>query len=64
MIEQASRHAIAQKTTLRGVLLKEAKVTKHLSAADLDRLFEPANYLGAAEQMVARVLAVRPVKKK
>ena len=33
------------------------EVTKHLDRAALDRLTDPANYLGMAPQMVDRVLA-------
>ena len=59
LVEEASRRALERKMPLREVLMLDAKATKHLSAADLDRLFEPANYLGAAEQLVARVLTAR-----
>jgi 3-carboxy-cis,cis-muconate cycloisomerase len=60
LLEAACREAAANGRHLREVLNANADVTKHLSAADLDRLLDPANYLGAAEQLVERVLAQRP----
>jgi 3-carboxy-cis,cis-muconate cycloisomerase len=64
LIEEACRRAAEQDKPLRDVLAKDAKIGKLLSAADLDRLFDPVNYLGAAEQFVDRVLASRTVRKK
>lgn len=64
LIEEACHRAIEQDRPLRDVLAKDAKVRKHLSAADLDRLFDPANYLGMSEQFVDRVLAARTGRKK
>ncbi len=34
----------------------------HFSAAELDRLFDPENYLGVAERPVERVLEARAGK--
>ena len=64
LIEDACRRAVEQNKPLRDVLAKDAKVGKLLSATDLDRLFDPANYLGVAEQFVERVLAARIGRKK
>ena len=64
LIEEACRRAVEQDKPLRDVLAYDAKVGKHLSAADLDRLFDPAKYLGVAEQLVERVLAARTGRKK
>lgn len=64
LIEEACHRAIEQDRPLRDVLAKDAKVRKHLSAADLDRLLNPANYLGMSEQFVDRVLAARTGRKK
>jgi 3-carboxy-cis,cis-muconate cycloisomerase len=64
LIEAACRRAVEQSKPLRDVLAQEAKVRKLLSLADLDRLFDPANYLGVAEQFVDRVLASRARGKK
>jgi 3-carboxy-cis,cis-muconate cycloisomerase len=64
LIEDACRRAVQQKKPLREVLGKDAKVGRLLSSADLDRLLDPVNYLGAAEQLVEGVLATRAGKKK
>jgi 3-carboxy-cis,cis-muconate cycloisomerase len=41
---------------LREVLAQDGAVTEVLSPAELDRLFEPENYLGVAEKFVDRVI--------
>jgi 3-carboxy-cis,cis-muconate cycloisomerase len=43
--------------TLAEVLAQDPEVSKHFDRATLDRLTDPANYLGAAPAMVDRVLA-------
>ena len=63
LVEDACRQAVEQHQHLRDVLGKDARITAHLSAADLDRLFDPENYLGLAEQLVDRVLAAHAGKK-
>ena len=42
--------------TLADVLAKDAEIAKHFDRPALDRLTDPANYLGAAPAMVDRVL--------
>ncbi len=42
---------------LRAVLAADPTVREHLDEADLDRLLDPEGYLGAAEQLIDRVLA-------
>ena len=64
LVEEASRRAVGQQIPLRDVLARDAKVGKLLSLADLDRLLDPANYLGMSEQFVDRVLASRPGRRK
>ncbi len=64
LIEEACRRAVAQRKPLRDVLASDPTVSTHLSAADLDRLLDPAHYLGVAEQLVERVLASRTGRKK
>jgi 3-carboxy-cis,cis-muconate cycloisomerase len=44
-------------TTLREVLIADARISDHLSEADIDGMLDPANYLGTAREMVDRVLA-------
>jgi len=57
VVERASHQAVAQGRHLRDVLAADPRVTEHLSAADLDRLFDPVNYIGLAEQLVDRALS-------
>jgi 3-carboxy-cis,cis-muconate cycloisomerase len=57
LVEQAGRRASAQGRPLRDVLAGDPQVQAHLSSDDLDRLFDPLNYLGLAERMVERALA-------
>ena len=59
LVEEASARSISQSKSLREVLQADARVTAHLSAADLERLTDPAHYLGEAERLVARALAAR-----
>lgn len=63
LVEDACRLAVEQNQHLRDVLGKDARVTAHLSAADLGRLFDPEKYLGLAEQLVDRVLAAHSGKR-
>lgn len=64
LIEEACRRAVGQNKPLRDVLAKDAKAGQLLSVTELDRLFDPANYLGVAEQFVDRVLASHTRRKK
>lgn len=57
IVEAACKRALRDKRELRTILSGDAKVNAHLSLADLDRLFDPRNYLGAAEEYVYRVVA-------
>jgi 3-carboxy-cis,cis-muconate cycloisomerase len=59
VVEQACQRAIASKRHLRDVLAEDAQITAHLNAAALEKLFDPKNYTGVAEQFIDRVLAAR-----
>jgi 3-carboxy-cis,cis-muconate cycloisomerase len=59
LIEDACRRAAKAERHLREVLGEDAEVRKHLSADDLQRLLDPANYVGLAEALVDRALAAR-----
>jgi 3-carboxy-cis,cis-muconate cycloisomerase len=60
LVEQACEVAVSQRRKLRDVLTDslaaDPRLAKSLSAEELDRLFDPANYLGEAGQFVDRVL--------
>jgi 3-carboxy-cis,cis-muconate cycloisomerase len=57
LVEAASKTAIAEKKGLRDVLSGDAKVTAHLSADRLAKLFEPMAYQGASQALIDRLLA-------
>jgi 3-carboxy-cis,cis-muconate cycloisomerase len=58
-VEAACRRAASEGRHLRHVLAEDAEIGARLGAADLDRLFDPHTYLGAATALVQRVLAAR-----
>ena len=57
LVEDASRRTHESGKHLREVLEQDKAVTERLSVAELDRLFAPENYLGAAEEFVDRIVA-------
>jgi 3-carboxy-cis,cis-muconate cycloisomerase len=57
LVEAASKQAVAGKKDLREVLARDAKVTAHLSADQLAKLFEPMAYLGVSQALIDRLLA-------
>jgi 3-carboxy-cis,cis-muconate cycloisomerase len=59
LLEAASRRARESGKHLREVLSQNRVVAEHLTAADLERLFAPENYLGVAQELVDRVVNAR-----
>ncbi|WP_176476400.1 3-carboxy-cis,cis-muconate cycloisomerase [Pseudomonas indica] len=57
LVERCCRQAVAEQRHLRAVLGDSPEVTAQLSAAELDRLLDPAHYLGQARRWVERALA-------
>jgi 3-carboxy-cis,cis-muconate cycloisomerase len=57
LVEAASKQAGTDKKHLRDVLTNDPKVTAHLSADQLTRLFEPMAYQGASQALIDRLLA-------
>ena len=57
LLEQCCKRAVAEQRHLRAVLGDEPQVTAGLSAAELDRLLDPAHYLGQAHAWVERAVA-------
>src|SRR6266480_214071 len=57
LVETASKKAVAERKGLRDVLTKDPKVTAHLSADKLAKLFEPMAYQGASQALIDRLLA-------
>ena len=52
----ACRRAIAEGTHLRDALLADTIIVNQLGPTEIDHLLEPANYLGATQRMIDRVL--------
>jgi len=59
LVEQACRRVLTEQMPLRLVLQEERQITSRLSAAELDRLCDPSEYLGLAEKWIERVLGDR-----
>ena len=57
IVEDACRQALAQDVALRAVLADNTQVTALLSADELDRLCDPRNATGLADQLIQRALA-------
>nr|WP_267872193.1 3-carboxy-cis,cis-muconate cycloisomerase [Pseudomonas syringae] len=57
LIEQCCRRAVEQGTHLRQVLGEDPQVSEQLSSDELDRLLDPAHYLGQARHWVERAVA-------
>ncbi|MGZ7459609.1 3-carboxy-cis,cis-muconate cycloisomerase [Pseudomonas sp. Ma2-10] len=57
LLGQCCRRAVAEQRHLRAVLGEEPQVTAELSDAELDRLLDPAHYLGQARTWVERAVA-------
>ncbi|HEV2115260.1 MAG TPA: 3-carboxy-cis,cis-muconate cycloisomerase [Terriglobales bacterium] len=57
LVEAACKTAQRQQRHLRDVLAGDPKLKQHLNNKDLQRLFDPAGYLGVAGELVDRVLA-------
>ena len=57
LLEQCCKRAVAEQRHLRAVLGDEPQITAHLSAHELDRLLDPAHYLGQATTWVERARA-------
>jgi 3-carboxy-cis,cis-muconate cycloisomerase len=66
LVEDASKKSIEQKRHLQLVLAEDARVTAHLSADEITRLFEPLTYQGAAQQLIDRLVSAaqgRPLRR-
>jgi 3-carboxy-cis,cis-muconate cycloisomerase len=57
LVEAACKKAVAGKRGLREALTKDAKVTAHLSADRIAKLFEPMAYQGVSQALIDRLLA-------
>lgn len=57
LLEQACKRAQEQRRHLRDVLADNPQLKQHLAKKDLEQLFDPTGYLGAAGELIDRVLA-------
>jgi 3-carboxy-cis,cis-muconate cycloisomerase len=57
LVEAAVKKAVASKQHLRDVLTGDPKVTAHLSADKLAKLFDPMAYQGVSQALIDRLLA-------
>jgi 3-carboxy-cis,cis-muconate cycloisomerase len=57
LVQRLAAEAAAGGRPLREVLLADETVRRHLDEAEVDRLLDPAGYLGAAGELVDRALA-------
>jgi 3-carboxy-cis,cis-muconate cycloisomerase len=57
LVEQCCRRAVAEGRHLRQVLGEDEKVAAELSVEELDRLLDPAHYMGQAQSWVERAVA-------
>ena len=57
LIEAASKKAVADRKHVRDVLTADARISAHLDAGTLAKLFEPMAYQGASQALIDRLLA-------
>ena len=57
IVEAASRISIKEKIHLRDALIKDKRITAHIDAATLVKLFEPMSYQGVSQVLIDRLLA-------
>ncbi len=62
-VEAACRRAQKEQRNLREVIENDAEISKHFSGQDIQRLFDPAQYLGVADQLIDRVLKAHASRK-
>jgi 3-carboxy-cis,cis-muconate cycloisomerase len=57
LVEAACQRALAERKDLRAILAQDREIGGLLSSAELDQLFDPRRYMGAAELLMDRVLS-------
>jgi len=56
LVQDAAQKAFASERALADVLAARPEVTAHVDRDDLARLLDPAGYLGASDELIARAL--------
>jgi 3-carboxy-cis,cis-muconate cycloisomerase len=59
LVQAAAQEAFASDRPLGAVLAANGDVTAHVDRDDLDRLLDPAEYLGAGDELISRALRAR-----
>jgi 3-carboxy-cis,cis-muconate cycloisomerase len=57
LVEAGCHRALAERKDLRAILAQDPEIARHLSSSDLDRLFDPRQYMGVADLLIDRVLS-------
>jgi 3-carboxy-cis,cis-muconate cycloisomerase len=63
LVYDLCREATVSATPLIDLLARDPEISKHLTRAELERMVDPAHYLGLAGEMVDRVLALEAKQK-
>jgi len=63
LVYDICRESATKGQPLVDLLAKNAEITRHVSRAELEKMCDPANYLGLAGEMVNRVLALEKERK-
>lgn len=62
-IQAAGKLAVEEHRDLREVVKSDVEIAKHLSGKEIDRLFNPKEYLGVADELIDRVLQAHASRK-
>jgi 3-carboxy-cis,cis-muconate cycloisomerase len=62
-VQAAGKVAAEERRHLREVIQGDAEIAKHLSAKEINRLFNPKEYLGVADELIDRVLQANASRK-
>jgi 3-carboxy-cis,cis-muconate cycloisomerase len=63
LVYDVCREVVKTGRPLADLLAENEEIAKHMSKAELQKLCDPANYLGVAGEMVDRVLELRNKKR-
>ncbi len=64
IMEEAAKQAIAGKKSLRESLSANPEVISRLSSTELDKLFDPLNYLGVANEFIDRTVVASKLERR
>lgn len=62
LVERVSKEAVAKKRHLKDVAMATPDIIKHLDKKALEKIFDPSSYLGAAPELITRILASQKKK--